>query len=410
MNPKHKLPTIASLFILFCVVVSGVVYAEGQRYQPGLQHIYPYYNPGFATSSNESLTNYLDMNLSSNLTSAQKVDYFAQNYLAVNELGGIALGTALYSVSNLNPEFNDLATSQCGLAGWECNGDRWQELQAFSDYYNLDYLSLEAQLVFINKELNGLKLKLDQEIEGSYVNVYEALADGDNLEEMLEVLASQYLNLDEQKDLAAIARNHFNYDPNREYNTDVLEPQYILPQFNPNDPSFSDCTSGRAIGYVERLTDSDHNGSILAYSEAGKSYVHRCILDISNRIVNDFNQTRSNSSHYLKFWGWRSHQRQIELRTENGCPDIYESPSDKCTTPTARPGSSNHQDGLALDFYCSSGTVSKSNCGGAYNWLKCYAADYGFINLKTATIDEPWHWDHFTAVPSTSSRKLAKTC
>ena len=54
---------------------------------------------------------------------------------------------------------------------------------------------------------------------------------------------------------------------------------------------------------------------------------------------------------------YRDPQRQIELRQQN-CGSshyaIYEAPSSACSPPTARPGSSNHERGLAVDF---------QNCG-----------------------------------------------
>jgi hypothetical protein len=51
--------------------------------------------------------------------------------------------------------------------------------------------------------------------------------------------------------------------------------------------------------------------------------------------------------------GYRSHERQIELRRLHcGTSDyaIYEMPSSQCSPPTARPGSSMHEQGLAVDF------------------------------------------------------------
>jgi hypothetical protein len=84
--------------------------------------------------------------------------------------------------------------------------------------------------------------------------------------------------------------------------------------------------------------------------------------------------------------GYRSHDRQIELRRQHcGTSDyaIYEMPSSQCSPPTARPGSSMHEQGLAIDFVnCSS---RSSAC---FQWLAANAATYGFFNLPS----EPWHW------------------
>jgi LAS superfamily LD-carboxypeptidase LdcB len=88
--------------------------------------------------------------------------------------------------------------------------------------------------------------------------------------------------------------------------------------------------------------------------------------------------------------GYRDPQAQIELRMAHcGTSDyaIYEMPSSQCSPPTARPGSSMHEQGLAIDFTCDGGgTVSSgSTC---FSWLSDHAAEYGLYNLPS----EPWHW------------------
>jgi LAS superfamily LD-carboxypeptidase LdcB len=88
--------------------------------------------------------------------------------------------------------------------------------------------------------------------------------------------------------------------------------------------------------------------------------------------------------------GYRDPQEQIELRKAHcGTSQyaIYEMPSSQCSPPTARPGSSMHEQGLAVDFTCNGdGTVSSgSTC---FVWLSDHAASYGLYNLPS----EPWHW------------------
>jgi hypothetical protein len=89
----------------------------------------------------------------------------------------------------------------------------------------------------------------------------------------------------------------------------------------------------------------------------------------------------------LTGWGWRSTQRQIELRRINGCPDLHSAPPSTCRVPTAIPGRSMHEQGLAVDF-THSGTAITSRSGPAYRWLADNAATYGLFNLPS----EPWHW------------------
>ena len=92
----------------------------------------------------------------------------------------------------------------------------------------------------------------------------------------------------------------------------------------------------------------------------------------------------------LSGWGYRSSDRQVQLRRQNcGSSDyaIYQAPSSSCSPPTARPGSSNHERGLAIDFTYGGGTIgSRSNPG--YRWLAANASRFGLYNLPS----EPWHW------------------
>ena len=87
--------------------------------------------------------------------------------------------------------------------------------------------------------------------------------------------------------------------------------------------------------------------------------------------------------------GYRSSQSQINLRrahcgTSNWA--IYSKPSYQCRPPTARPGASMHERGLAVDF-TQNGRALWSNTSG-YRWLKRNASKYGLRNLPS----EPWHW------------------
>jgi peptidoglycan hydrolase CwlO-like protein len=83
--------------------------------------------------------------------------------------------------------------------------------------------------------------------------------------------------------------------------------------------------------------------------------------------------------------GYRDPSRQIELRRQN-CGSsyyaIWEMSSSQCSPPTAKPGSSQHELGLAIDF---------SNCSrssACFRWLSGNASSYGMYNLPS----ESWHW------------------
>jgi len=84
--------------------------------------------------------------------------------------------------------------------------------------------------------------------------------------------------------------------------------------------------------------------------------------------------------------GYRDSAQQWRLREAN-CPDPAASPASECTPPTARPGTSNHERGVAVDFTDGDGVIDSQD-DPAFVWLAAYAEDYGFRNLPS----EPWHW------------------
>jgi len=105
----------------------------------------------------------------------------------------------------------------------------------------------------------------------------------------------------------------------------------------------------------------------------------------------------------LSAYGARETKKQIELRVKNcgGTAQVY-NPKATCKPPTALPGQSMHESGLALDFICvdgnKEGTVNvhegntngtkKEWTRGCYEWIKKNASKYGLKGLKS----ENWHW------------------
>ena len=90
----------------------------------------------------------------------------------------------------------------------------------------------------------------------------------------------------------------------------------------------------------------------------------------------------------------------------------------QAATITARPNTSEHQTGLALDIVTP--TYTKRNKGfaqtRAFKWLDANAASYGFImrypdgNLEfTGVIYEPWHW-RFVGVEAAREMKNSGEC
>jgi LAS superfamily LD-carboxypeptidase LdcB len=87
--------------------------------------------------------------------------------------------------------------------------------------------------------------------------------------------------------------------------------------------------------------------------------------------------------------GYRNSSQQIALRRAHcGSSNyaVYQMRASGCHPPTARPGSSQHERGLAVDFTQNGSALRRGTSG--YNWMRAHANKYGFFNLPS----EPWHW------------------
>lgn len=87
-------------------------------------------------------------------------------------------------------------------------------------------------------------------------------------------------------------------------------------------------------------------------------------------------------------------EKQVNKQIQNGVPK--EQAEDKAATIVARPGTSEHHTGLALDINCANSSFEKTK---AYEWLKQNAENYGFVMRYseekqpiTGVIHESWHW------------------
>ena len=87
-------------------------------------------------------------------------------------------------------------------------------------------------------------------------------------------------------------------------------------------------------------------------------------------------------------------ERQVKKQIANGVPESEA--EDKAATVVARPGTSEHNTGLALDINCANSSFESTK---AYKWLTKNAENYGFImryredkQVKTGVIHESWHW------------------
>ncbi len=141
---------------------------------------------------------------------------------------------------------------------------------------------------------------------------------------------------------------------------------------NPPATNCSSVTSGVSSAHTTVVT--------AGYST---TRVHTCLAPALTRLYRDAKA----AGIVLGGWGFRTYAQQVELRKKHCGTSyyaIYEKPSSQCSPPTARPGTSMHEKGLAIDFNSSGGTLSSA----AFTWLKNNAARYGLKNLPS----ERWHW------------------
>ena len=128
--------------------------------------------------------------------------------------------------------------------------------------------------------------------------------------------------------------------------------------------------------------------------------IHPGIRDKTEALFSALNEQLGEGNE-VSAGGWRSFHRQIELRFENECGNedgvwkispiegIWGISASDCGIPTARPGHSNHEQGLAVDVYYVRANRSITRGDPAFRWLQANAKKYyGFKNLKS----EPWHW------------------
>lgn len=84
--------------------------------------------------------------------------------------------------------------------------------------------------------------------------------------------------------------------------------------------------------------------------------------------------------------GYRTIEAQTALRIKN-CKGDSTNRNATCVPPTALPGLSRHNNGLAFDLKCE-GTLIQTKDNACFVWLKTNAGQFGLYNLSS----EPWHW------------------
>ena len=143
-------------------------------------------------------------------------------------------------------------------------------------------------------------------------------------------------------------------------------------------------SSGSSSGSAGSYTPPTITGSGSIVSVGGIR-VHQSIAGNLQSLLS----AAASSGVHFSGGGYRDPAGQIAVRRSNcGSSNyaIYQMPASSCSPPTARPGTSMHEQGLAIDFTQGGRTLTRSSSG--YAWLKANASRFGFYNLPS----EPWHW------------------
>jgi peptidoglycan hydrolase-like protein with peptidoglycan-binding domain len=147
---------------------------------------------------------------------------------------------------------------------------------------------------------------------------------------------------------------------------------FTAPSSSPPPSSGGDCS--KVKGGVSK------SSTVVA---ASNIRVNKCL---ASRIVALVAAARKAGLSLYANSSWRDPSEQIALRRQNcgtSYYDVYQKPSYLCHPPTAIPGTSRHERGLAVDF-----ANSSSHSTAVWRWLHAHAASYHLYNLAS----EPWHW------------------
>lgn len=165
-----------------------------------------------------------------------------------------------------------------------------------------------------------------------------------------------------------------------------------------DDPALEDAlfAYNRSDTYVQAVLDWIHRYDTAAAADgpatASGSTVTVAGISVDASIAEplaDLLAAAVNAGIDLSGAGYRSRDEQVALRRAH-CGTthyaLYEMPPSACTPPTARPGESLHEQGLAIDFTCDGVLMTRRDR--CFAFLAAYASRYGLSNLPS----EPWHW------------------
>ncbi len=192
----------------------------------------------------------------------------------------------------------------------------------------------------------------------------------------------------------------------------------ILNTINPNLLGKKGLAVGQIAISLEQPILSDANTSVptgtnnsFALCPGGVSKINiegraviGCTGDVLNNLKNMIIAAKAAGINFTAA-GFRTRAVQIQARKDNGCNPVDTALPSKCTkAPTAIPGTSMHEQGVAFDFSCDGKLINPKIDGSGifaihketqkcFDWLVNNSKTYNkggkaLQNLKS----EPWHW------------------
>lgn len=138
-------------------------------------------------------------------------------------------------------------------------------------------------------------------------------------------------------------------------------------------------SGGRDLGSDSGSTPVDKSGTTVTDGIRVKTSfapsVHRLITD-----------AKASGLTGISGHGWRSNAEQRALRVMHGYTSDDQKSGSGGRIPTAVPGTSMHEAGLAIDFTNHGKSLTRHDP--VFTWLASNGASYGVRNLSS----EPWHW------------------
>ena len=395
MSPLKKLAvlTIASLIWFSIIKIEvGIENSTVQafEYSPGYQEAFPLFVPDYEATGTE----YFNVLKGDSRSSIENIYWFGREWLELDKAGSAVLVRILQSASNANSSLRDdiagdqtLGKERCGVGGWVCGDDRFNNLVAFVSYRGFPLTGLGSQMLYVGFELRedfDVLRWSDNARAGQKKEFWELLkAVDEDLDKLTDPQLTEIVNawFEEDIDQSHIAQirsgveeiiNRFEPPPPPPQPTPRPAPQPTPPKQAPRPKN--------PVSVVPPLKSVPHNcaNPVRNYDNATKSIkdqirigvhklpktkvtVHKCLAKSAEALFVDLNTYLTNKGQNpVGGWGWRSVSQQLNLRKKHNCPNIYTSPPSQCDILVAIPGRSFHNYGLAIDFY-------ETNSSGAPN-------------------------------------------